>query len=462
MVESCAKSVEDKLVDGLSFKLDLGASYIHERKSVTFHPQGSNIYKPGARTKLIKIALTGQDWLDPTTFRAMFDVVNNEYDQIKFKQVYPVSGPWGFFRRVRLLASGQLLEDIDYYSRVHEMMEILSASDSRNNEAVEGFGYLVNEHDQISVRSIIGVSDRLTVCFKPLCGLLNQSKFIPLSYVQSLSFELEIVDNASEPIVNAGDAQLIIGDGTVINPYFTLMTSMNWQIEQVQVKCDMVSLDTGLQNSYTELLMNVKEIPIHFNTLISQYQTIRNQSQPFVNVSRAATRLKSIFVSFNKDQPKGTTEDPYSWRSSATRKSWNEFYSPGSTNNIAYFTPQSSDEFEFQIQIGSKLFPEYPIRSHAEAYYQLRKTLGVQSSKVHSFDISPQEYRDNLLIIGIDTEKSLGASFTGLNTRSGDLMTVRMKYNNALSNTLYADNIHIVLHTDNIIKIGMTGVSVYG
>ena len=97
----------------------------------------------------------------------------------------------------------------------------------------------------------------------------------------------------------------------------------------------MVSLDTGLQNSYTELLMNVKEIPIHFNTLISQYQTIRNQSQPFVNVSRAATRLKSIFVSFHKDQPKGTTEDPYSWRSSATRKSWNEFYSPGSKNNIA-------------------------------------------------------------------------------------------------------------------------------
>ena len=85
----------------------------------------------------------------------------------------------------------------------------------------------------------------------------------------------------------------------------------------------------------------------------------------------------------------------------------------------------------------------------------------MQSSKVHSFDISPQEYRDNRLILGIDTEKSLGASFTGLNTRAGDLMTVRMKYNNALSNKLYADNIHIVLHTDNILKIGTTGVSVY-
>lgn len=461
MVESYANSVEDKLVDGLSFKLTEGASYINERKSVTFHPQGSNIYKPGAGTKLIKIALTGQDWLDPTTFRVMFDVVNNTSN----KRLLPVSGPWGFFRRVRLLAGGQLIEDIDYYNRVHEMMEILTASDSRINELVEGFGYTVKEHGSNRIiehtNNISGVYDRLTVAFKPLCGLLNQSKFIPLTYVQSLSLELEIVDNALEPLFNSNNNPIVVGEGTKINMFTTNNTSVDWQIEQVQVKCDVISLDTQLQNSYTELLMNVKEIPIHYTTLISQYQTIRNQSQPFVNVSRAATRLKSIFVSFDKDKPKGIPEDPYTWRSTATRKSWNEFYSPASENNIAYYNPQAKDEFEFQVQIGSKLFPEYPIRSHAEAFYQLRKTLGVQSSKVHSFDISPQEYRDNRLILGIDTEKSLGASFTGLNTRAGDLMTVRMKYSNALANDLYADNIHIVLHTDNILKIGMTGVSVY-
>ena len=111
--------------------------------------------------------------------------------------------------------------------------------------------------------------------------------------------------------------------------------------------------------------MDVKEIPIHYTTLISQYQTIRNQNQPFVNVSRAATRLKSIFVSFDKDIPNGTTERPWTYRLTPTRKSWNEFYSPGSFNNHGNYKPQASDEFEFQVQIGSKLFPEYPIRSHA-------------------------------------------------------------------------------------------------
>ena len=61
MVESYAKSIEDKPVDGLSFQLKPGASYINERKNVTFHPQGSNAYKPGARTKFIKITIAGQD-----------------------------------------------------------------------------------------------------------------------------------------------------------------------------------------------------------------------------------------------------------------------------------------------------------------------------------------------------------------------------------------------------------------
>ena len=52
MVEQLANSVEDLLVDGLSFKLKPGASYIHERKSVTCHPQGSNHYSTNGQKLL--------------------------------------------------------------------------------------------------------------------------------------------------------------------------------------------------------------------------------------------------------------------------------------------------------------------------------------------------------------------------------------------------------------------------
>ena len=59
MVEAIANGIEDRLIDGLSFKLAPGASYITDRRSVSFHPQGSNIYSSTSGTKLIRIVLTG-------------------------------------------------------------------------------------------------------------------------------------------------------------------------------------------------------------------------------------------------------------------------------------------------------------------------------------------------------------------------------------------------------------------
>ena len=65
MVEAIANGIEDKLIDGLSFKMSPGASYVTDRRSVTYHPQGSNIYKPLAGTKLTKSPQshsTGRRW----------------------------------------------------------------------------------------------------------------------------------------------------------------------------------------------------------------------------------------------------------------------------------------------------------------------------------------------------------------------------------------------------------------
>ena len=76
MVEAIPNGVEDKLINALSFKVAPGASYVTDRRSVTFHPQGSNIYMPGQGTKLIRILLTGDNWMDASTFRVMFNLNN--------------------------------------------------------------------------------------------------------------------------------------------------------------------------------------------------------------------------------------------------------------------------------------------------------------------------------------------------------------------------------------------------
>ena len=139
------------------------------------------------------------------------------------------------------------------------------------------------------------------------------------------------------------------------------------------------------------------------------------------------------------------------------RKSWNYFYSPMQ----GYTKHQSRGEFEFQVQLGAKLYPEYPIRSHSEAYYQMRKTLGVQSSNVHSFDIDRWEYCDNKFILAIDFERILESGFSGMNTRAGDILNVRFDHmDTATAAANYAHSMQIVLHSDCIMEIRDGGVTI--
>ena len=457
MVEAIANGIEDRLIDGLSFKLAPGASYITDRRSVSFYPQGSNIYSSVAGTKLIRIVLTGDSWLDPSTFRLMFDVVNN--DTNANHNLRPLLAPWAFFRRMRILAGGQLVEDIDYYNRVHQMFSALIARESNTNNLAESFGYTTTEaRDLNSTATFAGIppGQMQTVMFKPLSGLLNQPKYLPLRYMP-LTLEFELVNNPLDPIVDPTTSSLGADGATqqFIAQTQTVAgnTSISWSILNVMVKCDMCTLDNALDNSYAQHLLSGKSLPINYDTWVSQFQTISG-NQPTINITRALTRLKSVFMTLDKDIS--------DFRNTFWRKQWNDFYSPASHNcgsgNMVF---DANDEFEFTLQCGSKLFPEYPIRSHAEAFYQLQKSLGIQSSNLHNFNINGVQYRDNKLIIGIDMEKVIEAGWTGMNTRAGDLLTIKFKYDKDLNNSYFADRMHVVLHSDQILEIRDSGCAVF-
>jgi hypothetical protein len=234
-------------------------------------------------------------------------------------------------------------------------------------------------------------------------------------------------------------------------------TSMLWQIQNVQAKVDICILDNALDNSYTEHILAGKSLPINYNTYVSQIQSTlsgtNGQKKVRLNITRSLTRLKSVFITLDKGI--------YGEANYIGRKHWNDFYSP-MHNYAGHYNRGFSmaGEFEAQIQLGSKLYPEYPIRSHAEAYYQLSKTLGVQSSKVHSFDISCAQYRDYRFVLGIDMEKVIDAGYTGMNTRAGDILNIRFDHQSALAGD-YATSMHVVLHSDNIMEILSSGVQVH-
>ncbi len=122
-----------------------------------------------------------------------------------------------------------------------------------------------------------------------------------------------------------------------------------------------------------------------------------------------------------------------------------------------FTTHRQINEIEsLQLQIGAQLIPQYPIRSHAECFYSLRKSLGIQANSLHSVDINGNDYRNNKFIVGLDCEKLLGLAFTGMNTKNS-LMTVKLK--TAEANR--ANRIHILLFSEQILEINDTGVSVY-
>ncbi len=97
------------------------------------------------------------------------------------KNLHVLGVPWCFFRRIRILCAGQLAEDIDQHYRIHEMMNFLTASESRANQATEAFGY--NWDSDIvdrEVNAAITPNQSLTVLFKPPSGLLSQNKMLPI------------------------------------------------------------------------------------------------------------------------------------------------------------------------------------------------------------------------------------------------------------------------------------------
>ena len=110
----------------------------------------------------------------------------------------------------------------------------------------------------------------MTVLFKPILGLLNQPKFLPLSKMGPMVLELDLVDEFNDPVVTP-DA-LLNPPETDAKKITPANTSNDWQIENVQVKCDLITLDNGLQNSYDAHLLAGNAYPINYNTFITQCQ----------------------------------------------------------------------------------------------------------------------------------------------------------------------------------------------
>ena len=206
-----------------------------------------------------------------------------------------------------------------------------------------------------------------TVSFKPLSGLLNCGKLIPLRYAP-ITIELELTANATDCIISVDD--LALGPSG-------MPSSISWQIENPVVRCDICTLDNSLQNEYAQLLLSGKSLPINYSSYVNQMQTITGTS-PAINITRALSRLKSVFVTFDQVNSMAPSITGANGHLAVWKKSWNDFHHPMTYQTGSMYNSQY--EMEYQLQVGSKLFPDFPMRSLQEQFYQLRKCMGTESS----------------------------------------------------------------------------------
>ena len=141
-MEHHAQSIDDALIGGLSCKLKAGASYVTNRRSVSYFASGGNTYSPNG-DKVMERNLTGDQWLDPSTFRVAFQLNNNNGTNGDGLQIMVQPLTWNpavFFRRARLICGGQVVGDIGGFNSLSLMLTDLLSEDDQHDIGCEGFG----------------------------------------------------------------------------------------------------------------------------------------------------------------------------------------------------------------------------------------------------------------------------------------------------------------------------------
>jgi hypothetical protein len=244
------------------------------------------------------------------------------------------------------LVGGAIVDDIDYYNRVHEMLHILTSEANRDNDSIEGFGARWDDKASWNAwttdyGAIVKGNSARAVSFKPLFGLINQPKYIPLMW-SPLVFEFEVVNDSKDAIVGIG------------NSFTASNTSTAWQIQDVRIVCDLVTLDSALQNSYAEHVLSGKALPINYGTYVTQFQTLSSHDFA-VSVTRAVSRLKSVFINFDGGRNEASDKGLF-------HRSFNTFMGPMYGGDYVGGEYDFNKELQWQSQIGPRISPSIHAR----------------------------------------------------------------------------------------------------
>jgi hypothetical protein len=420
-------TLEDTLSSSLNFKLSNGASYVISRQNASYFPAGSNVFS-SKNNRVLKFVLDGSaQWLDPRSITLNFNIENPETDAANLLEF--CGQPYILFRRIRVYSGGVLIEDLDNYNRTHHMKFILSSSEDKLSVASMGFGTKENDvykQSDIVARGTIGVSSKL------LLGIFNQDRYISLEYAP-ISIEIEL-DN-SENVTFGLEADLTKG--------------RNYILSNARITCDLVKLDSTVENEYISQMLGGNKLYYPLNSCFTTNSQMITNFKFLITVQRSFSKLKGIFLSLyvQKGPPASVAE---------LRKS--------KENTTFYHPMEGTYDFEknleFYISVGSERYPIYPIQNSAEAFERV-KLLGKNVFNTRSSDLKLNQYTNDKFIVGFNLDKMPNHLMTGLNTKSGTVLTISCNPKNTIPWNYTYGKLFYTLVYDQIMEISDTGIQVY-
>jgi len=409
-MEAHLNAGQSSLSSQLKHTLSPSADYVQDRKMVRFYPQGSNVYSPNG-VKMLRFSVVSDSWLDPMTCQLNFKVVNNSYDGSGNTNIHMVNGSWAWFKRLRVTMGGQLIEDLSNWPRLWHMLLQSSPQAYRDNLSIPAGkrGDIITNSEKFA--------------WPILCGILQQNKCLPLRYC-NLQLEFEIVDNIADVMVEAGAL-----------PSSVTGQSTSWHVEDVYLTADLILLDSSLEAEFANHLMKGKSMSIAIQSWYTSQHVVAQGFQ--IALTRALTRIRALYMTMMR-------------AGSGDKEAYDLRYPSIDADNV----------FEFQVQLGAKLFPEQKMSTVPEYYWKWAESTGIHSSVLSTSAISQAGYTSDSFIVGINFNKLMAeegmTNYSGTSSKAGQLLSVRTDKSHSS-----IDRAFLVLSFDCIINLSEGGVEVF-
>jgi hypothetical protein len=419
-MESIIQAGESALISALNYApSDKMANYVQKRESTQFFAPGTT-YSPSG-SKVIRIDINGAGFLMPDSVVLRALVRNKGAAGAKLCPLTPDLAC--MISEIKVTMGGTEVERITSYNRIHEMLMRGTSAAKRGNLAAMGFGADGTDGGGTP----IAVDGALKVLGRPLCGICNTHNYIPLWLLSTgVQFEITLVDSSSAAVQSGTNKSEL------------------WQLEQVSVMCDVISVSSELMESFAQHTLNSRSLTL---SALRSYTTIvytNTAAQALLTIPRALTRLNAVFVTYVRNAA----------LTGGVAKLGNTFHAPGAAADGT----APNDAFSSFVQIGATRYPQGQNEGMREHWWRYIAGLGIANAAQFTASNTIKDYGGSSFIQLTDLERAGGAATHSGESTYGATLTVDLR--GLAGSVAYPDLIYVTLFHDLIVDMSDAGVTV--